>query len=82
MSPLPSSTNESPDAYRTSDIATKVTLEKSIEHGQDSTPTGVIFGVVSAAASAKPLTFADLHVDAVVVGLIGYGIGRSRENLS
>jgi len=43
---------------------------------------GAIAGAVSAAASARPLTIADLLIGAAVVGLIGFGIGRWQENRS
>ena len=43
---------------------------------------GAGIGAVSAAASARPLTITDLLVGAVVVGLIGFGIGRWQENRS
>jgi membrane protein DedA with SNARE-associated domain len=43
---------------------------------------GAVVGAVSAAANARPLTIADLLVGAVVVGLIGFGIGRWQENRS
>jgi hypothetical protein len=43
---------------------------------------GVVLGVVSAAASARPLTLVDLLMGGVIVGGIGFVIGKFQENRS
>lgn len=43
---------------------------------------GAVLGVVSAAASASPLTVVDLITGGVILGGIGFVIGKVQENKS